>query len=150
MLTLQNFRYDFKWGFAPMWLVEAWSLRDFTWYKNLVQTEIDDVMHDISWLYRTRAIITRSWILAKHKDRIFWKNLLENKEMVFKIGVKNVQAAAYNGAHTVIRKFCACHQFFSLTGQEQIWTSLSRSLEIDTESYNLWYPNPSVLCMVIW
>ena len=30
-----------------------------------------------------------------HKDRIFWKTL-ENKEMVFKIGVISIQAAAYN------------------------------------------------------
>ena len=30
------------------------------------------------------------------------KNLLENKEMVFQNGVKNIQAAAYNGARTVI------------------------------------------------
>ena len=34
-------------------------------------------------------------------DRIFWKKLLENKELVFKNGVKNIQAAAYNGARTV-------------------------------------------------
>ena len=27
-------------------------------------------------------IRNRSWILTVHKDRIFWKNLLENKEMV--------------------------------------------------------------------
>ena len=36
-----------------------------------------------------------------HKDRIFGKNLLKNKEMVFGNGVKNIQAAAYNGARTV-------------------------------------------------
>ena len=33
-----------------------------------------------------------------HKDR---KKLLENKEMVFKNGVKNIQAAAYYGMHSV-------------------------------------------------
>ena len=32
---------------------------------------------------------------------IFSKNLLENKEMVFKKYIKNIQAAAYNGPHTV-------------------------------------------------
>ena len=53
--------------------------------------------------YRTRAIISRSWIQAIHKDRIFWKNLLKNKEMVFGNGVKNIQAAAYNGARTVFK-----------------------------------------------
>ena len=36
-----------------------------------------------------------------HKDKIFWKNLLKNKELVFENGVKNIQAAAYNGARTV-------------------------------------------------
>ena len=29
------------------------------------------------------------------------KKLLKNKEMVFENGVKNIQAAAYNGARTV-------------------------------------------------
>ena len=28
--------------------------------------------------YRKSAFITRSWILTIHKNRIFWKNLLEN------------------------------------------------------------------------
>ena len=51
--------------------------------------------------YRTRAIISRSWLQAIHKDRIFLKTLLKNKEMVFENGVKNIQAAAYNGARTV-------------------------------------------------
>ena len=37
-----------------------------------------------------------------HKDRIFQKSLLENKEIDFKNGVvKNIQTAGYNGAHTV-------------------------------------------------
>ena len=54
------------------------------------------------FIYRMRAIITRSWILAIHKVRIFLKNFLKNKEMVFKNGVKNIQAAAYNGTRTVI------------------------------------------------
>ena len=55
------------------------------------------------------------------KEIIFWKNLFENKEMVFKNGVKNIQTAAYNGARTVNNKndmtafticnyFCFCQQ----------------------------------------
>jgi hypothetical protein len=32
---------------------------------------------------------------------IYWKKLLENKEMFFENGVKSIQAAAYNGARTV-------------------------------------------------
>ena len=38
-------------------------------------------------------------------DKIFWKNLFENKEMDFKNGVKNIQAAGYNGARTVYWKY---------------------------------------------
>ena len=58
--------------------------------------------------YRMRAIITRliwnrSWILTIHKQRILWKYLLENKETVFKNGVKNIQTAGYNGARTVYK-----------------------------------------------
>ena len=34
-----------------------------------------------------------------HKDRLFRKKLLENKEMVLKKWVKNIQIAAYNGAY---------------------------------------------------
>ena len=30
--------------------------------------------------YCTRAIISRSWIQAIHKDRIFWKNIVKNKQ----------------------------------------------------------------------
>ena len=35
-------------------------------------------------------------------DKIFWKNLLENKEMYFKNGVKNIKATGYNGARSVV------------------------------------------------
>ena len=74
--------------------------------------------------YHTRAIIMRSLlqvydklylqILTIHKDRNFCKNLLENKEMVFKNGVKNIQAAAYNGAHTVVEVIIKSYAYFSL------------------------------------
>ena len=52
--------------------------------------------------YRTCTIISRSWLQAIHKDRIFWKNLLKNKETVFGNGVKNIQVAAYNGVRTLL------------------------------------------------
>ena len=39
---------------------------------------------------------------AIRKDRIFWKSLLKNKEMVLGNGVKNIQAVAYNGTRTVV------------------------------------------------
>ena len=57
-------------------------------------------------IYRTRAIISRSWLEAavEYKPYIRTefseKNLLKNKEMVFENGVKK-KAAAYNGARTV-------------------------------------------------
>ena len=51
--------------------------------------------------HKPLLITNRSWIQAILKGRIFWKNLLKNKEMVFENGVKNIQAAAYNGARTV-------------------------------------------------
>ena len=53
--------------------------------------------------HKPLLIRSRSWIQAIHKDRIFWKNLLKNKEMVFGNGVKNIQAVAYNGARTVLK-----------------------------------------------
>ena len=51
-------------------------------------------------------IKNRSWILTIHKDRIFRKNLLENKEIVFKNGVKNIQAASYNDTRMVFVLIC--------------------------------------------
>ena len=51
--------------------------------------------------HKPLLIASRSWIQAIYKDRIYWKKLLKNKEMVFENGVKNIQAAAYNGARTV-------------------------------------------------
>ena len=68
------------------------------------------VLNKLSTLfeYRTRAIITRSWLETALE---YWpyirtefseKNLLENKEMVSKKWVKNIQTAGYNGARTVI------------------------------------------------
>ena len=55
--------------------------------------------------HKPLLITSRSWIQAIHKDRIFWKNLLKNKEMVFENGVKNIQVAVYDGARTVGRSF---------------------------------------------
>ena len=56
--------------------------------------------------YRKGAIMNCSWLQTALR---YWpyirtefseKKLLENKEMVFKNGVKNKQVAAYNGART--------------------------------------------------
>ena len=44
-------------------------------------------------------------IQATYKERIFCKDLLKKtKKMVFGNGVKNIQAAAHNGARTVCKK----------------------------------------------
>ena len=62
-------------------------------------------------MYRTRAIISRSWLQAALVYKPYLrtefsekKTSLKNKEMVIENGVKNIQAAAYNGARTV-----GCH-----------------------------------------
>ena len=57
--------------------------------------------------YHTCAIISRSWLQATLEYKPYIraefseKTSLKNKEMVFENGVKNIQAAAYNGARTV-------------------------------------------------
>ena len=48
---------------------------------------LHEEIHEIS-NYCTSTIISRSWILTIHKDRILSKSLLEYKEMVSKMGWK--------------------------------------------------------------
>ena len=107
------------WGFLSSFIRRPRNLKkssNFIWNLKLVTSkEIGDYfgllgIYELSalFVYRTRAIISRSWIQAIHKDRIFWKKLLKNKEMVFGNGVKNIQAAAYNGARTVCAN-CESH-----------------------------------------
>ena len=50
----------------------------------------------------TRTIITCSWILTIHKDRILWKTFLEKTFLTSKKWVKNLQTSGYNGAHMLI------------------------------------------------
>ena len=65
-------------------------------------------------IYRTCATITRSWFETTletiHKVRILQKKLLEKTFLPFKNGVKSIQTAGYNGAHTVVlrstQSFC--------------------------------------------
>ena len=73
-------------------------------------------------------IRNRSWILTIHKDRIFWKNLLENKEMVFKNGVKNIQAAGYNGGYI-------CIWFWSQDSWNYITTNYSNAGILNLSEY---------------
>ena len=82
-------------------------------------------------------ITNRSWVLTIHKARIFWKNLLENKEMVFKNGVKSIQVAGYNGPCTVqdqcliglVRANLTSFQA-NLTGLTQILGQIQKTDEI--------------------
>ena len=62
--------------------------------------------NDIPYARHHNPLLIRncSWILTIHKDRILWKNLLEIKEIVLKIGVKNTQTAGYNGARTLMKQ----------------------------------------------
>ena len=67
-----------------------------------------ELMSDsLTTIYRMRAILSRSWLQAalEYKPYIRTefseKKLLKNKEMVFRNGVKYIQAAAYNGVRTV-------------------------------------------------
>ena len=59
--------------------------------------------------HKPLLVRSRSWLEAalEYKPYIRTefseKNLLKNKEMVFGNGVKNIQAAAYNGARTVFQ-----------------------------------------------
>ena len=66
-------------------------------FQSLNHEEVDLQMQFLikSCYYHRGSIITRSWLQTAHeywpyisRDRIFWKNLLVNKEMVFKNGVK--------------------------------------------------------------
>ena len=55
-----------------------------------------------------------SWILVLQKDNIFSKNLLENKEMVYKkLLVNIIQTAAYNGARWMFQNNCSITFIFS-------------------------------------
>ena len=71
--------------------------------KGLHMRHLDIASHYILYAchHNLLLIINRSWILTIHKDRIFPKHLLENKEMDFKNGVKNIQTTGYTGARTV-------------------------------------------------
>ena len=91
-------------------------------------------------------IINCSWILTIHKDIIFPKNLLGNKEMEFKFGVKNIQTAGYNGARTTfvvsskmssvvpLQKGVNCILFYSLKCLFGFW---DRTFHGNSGNFNL-------------
>jgi hypothetical protein len=56
--------------------------------------------------YRTRATITRSWILTIHKAKG------HSTSMNFKKWVKSIQTARYNGVHTVIHLPSTFYYYF--------------------------------------
>jgi hypothetical protein len=53
--------------------------------------------------YNPLLIWNLSWILTIHKVRILQKKLLKKPFLAFKNGVKSIQTAGYNGAHTVVK-----------------------------------------------
>ena len=53
--------------------------------------------------YNPLLIRNHSWILTIHKDRIFWKKLLEKMFLASNKWVKNIQTSGYNGARTVYK-----------------------------------------------
>ena len=59
-------------------------------------------LYYVHTMYRTRATITRSWILTIHKARILRKKPLEKTLLDFKKWVKSIQTTGYNGARTVV------------------------------------------------
>ena len=69
-------------------------------YYYLLSTYLDDYL-PYARHHNPLLIRNRSWILTILTDRIFPKKLLENKEINFKNGVKNIQTAGYNGARKV-------------------------------------------------
>ena len=57
------------------------------------------------YIYRTRTIITRSWLIP----RILGPTILVYvilTSLALKNGVKNIQTAGYNGARTIVWKWC--------------------------------------------
>ena len=84
--------------FLKFWIGEKWNLFCTTYFLCFPSHILIllSVRH-----HKPLLIKSLSWMQAIHKDRIFWKNLIKNKEMVFGNGVKNIQAPAYNGARTV-------------------------------------------------
>ena len=61
-------------------------------YNGVKQFMKNILFYWVQYTYCTRAIIklllirSRSWIQAINKDRIFWKNLFQNKEMFLEMG----------------------------------------------------------------
>ena len=94
----------------------------------------------------------RSWIQAIHKDRIFWKNLLKNQKMVFGNGVKNMQAAAYNGVRTVYNFFLRLMITFFLhcgTIFQKTISFVNKSLTFDFNMDMVFLP-PKVKPVFFW
>jgi hypothetical protein len=74
-------------------------------------------------------ITNRSCTLTIHKDRIFWKKLFDkNEEMDFKNGVKNIKAAGYNDAPTVVSVLDTKTWFWSQSKSIE-WIALTTTKE---------------------
>ena len=71
-----------------------------------VEYKIKDGVYQIPYTLHCNPLLirNRSWIITIHKDKIFWKNLLEKTFLASKKWVKNIQTAGYNGAYTVLKR----------------------------------------------
>ena len=65
--------------------------------QNLLVYTYLHCVRSLLWLchHNTLLITSCSWVLIIYKDRIYWKNLVENKEIVFKNGIISIQALCY-------------------------------------------------------
>ena len=87
-----------NWINLMLTIVVNWHAVLIHWCSWVIEFVPKYGFQQIPWLETT--LYSKQYI---HKDRILWKNLIENKEIVLKNGVKNIQTTGYNGARTVVR-----------------------------------------------
>jgi hypothetical protein len=141
-------------AFGYFWPKRIWDKSQFYVPMSKKSEEIKALYLPYARHHKPLLITSRSWIQAIHKDIIFLKNLLKNKEMVFEKGVKNTQAAAYNGAR-ISKVIITLPPIFFLISylylrlrfvSNNFWTKIPKSSNTDLEmvfcfqycSYLLW------------
>jgi hypothetical protein len=99
-------------------------------------------------MYRTRATITRSWLLTIHNDKNLGKKLFKKTFFSFKNRVKSIQTAGYNGTRTVDTKyFCLYLVLFHFTCFHAV---SSNSLETTFILFELPYSNVGYLPQMLF
>ena len=63
-------------------------------------------LHNEAFTVFEQSRTTNAWCPSMSRSKIFLKNVLKNKEIVFKNGVQNKKATAYNCELTVFIKRC--------------------------------------------